>query len=81
MKGYTTLGSTSLVCDDALPFLTLTADSGFGGCLLDAFCEDEGFAFAKLEEIEWRLIQRGVAALNAAFCSPPDADASIAPAG
>ena len=34
------------------------ADAEFDGCLLDAFCEDEGFAFAKLEEVEWQMIQR-----------------------
>jgi len=26
-------------------------------CLLDAFCEEEGFAFAKLDEVEWQVIQ------------------------
>ncbi|MGI4795827.1 MAG: hypothetical protein ACRYG8_17515, partial [Janthinobacterium lividum] len=61
------------------PLLTPTADLGSGGCLLDAFCEDEGFAFAKLEESGGRYTARATA-LIAAFCSLPDAHASIAPA-
>lgn len=57
---YETLHNLRLsvpVSDDAMLLVPSTAGSEFDGCLLDAFCEDEGFAFAKLEEIEWRSIQ------------------------
>ena len=43
--------------DDAALLRTPTADARFDGCLLDAFCEDEGLALAKLDEIEWQMIQ------------------------
>lgn len=58
-----------------------TADAEFDGCLLDAFCEDEGFAFAKLEEIEWQSMQRGGTALSAAAHCPSDTLPLIVVAG
>ena len=40
---------------DALLSLTSIDDHEASSCLLDAFCEDEGFPLAKLDEVEWRL--------------------------
>jgi len=65
------------VSDDAMSLLSPAAGPEFDGCLLDAYCEDEGFALAKLEEIEWRLIKRGTTALVAACHSWPDSSSSI----
>ncbi len=45
------------VSEDAMLLLTPLTKPEFDGCLLDAFCEDEGFAFAKLDEIEWQSMQ------------------------
>jgi len=45
------------VSDDVAPLRAPAADAEFDGCFLDAFCEDEGLALAKLDEIEWQMIQ------------------------
>ena len=41
-------------------------------CLLDAFCEEEGFAFAKLDEVEWQVIQHTHARSKLAAQAEPD---------
>jgi len=48
----------------------------FDGCLLDAFCEDEGLALAKLDEIEWRLIQQHTWACSRRLTQPEPERAS-----
>lgn len=80
MVDYTTLSWAFQVSDDQA-LLQATADAEFDGCLLDAFCEDEGLAFAKLDEVEWRWIQRGATALIAASCSLLDPQSSTAVVG
>ena len=46
------------MCDDRLHLPVEADDPELDGCLLDAFSEDDGFCFAKLEAIEWRMKQR-----------------------
>ena len=80
MVANTALSWASQVSDNLTLFRS-AADAEFERSLLDAFCEDEGFAFAKLDEVEWQLIQRGVTALIAVSCSLLDPQSSTAVVG
>lgn len=67
--------------DGAMLLLPSAVGSEFDGCLLDAFCEDEGLALAKLDEIEWRLTQREATALITVSCSLLTLQSSTATVG